>query len=153
MVVHRTTAVIIFGSPTKFLVVLGLPDYHYFYPWHNGICTECTIEKVMFYLLHECSLVETQHPGQSTVHWSHWDRVDQWPWLAVADKPESRYQMHKTDMGGCLKGPSQKPNHQHYFLFGGPLEWCNKIQSSWVQQHHHMQQPCKSKFVLTFVET
>ena len=33
VVVHRTTAVIIFGSPTKFLVVLGLPDYHYFYPW------------------------------------------------------------------------------------------------------------------------
>ena len=32
MVVHRTTAVIIFGSPTKFLVVLGLPDYHYFDP-------------------------------------------------------------------------------------------------------------------------
>ena len=32
MVVHRTTAVIIFGSPTKFLVVLGLPEYHYFYP-------------------------------------------------------------------------------------------------------------------------
>ena len=31
-VVHRTTAVIIFGSPTKFLVVLGLPDYHYFCP-------------------------------------------------------------------------------------------------------------------------
>ena len=32
VVVHWTTAVIIFGSPTKFLVVLGLPDYHYFYP-------------------------------------------------------------------------------------------------------------------------
>ena len=32
-VVHGTTAVIIFGSPTKFLVVLGLPDYHYFDPW------------------------------------------------------------------------------------------------------------------------
>ena len=39
MVVHRTTAVIIFGSPTKFLVVLGLPDYHYFDP-----CTYCTKE-------------------------------------------------------------------------------------------------------------
>ena len=33
MVVHRTTAVIILGSPTKFLVVLRLPDYHYFDPW------------------------------------------------------------------------------------------------------------------------
>ena len=32
LVVHRTTAVIIFGSPTKFLVVLGLLDYHYFDP-------------------------------------------------------------------------------------------------------------------------
>ena len=32
LVVHRTTAVIIFSSPTKFLVVLGLPDYHYFDP-------------------------------------------------------------------------------------------------------------------------
>ena len=29
-VVHRTTAVIIFGSPTKFLVVLELLDYHYY---------------------------------------------------------------------------------------------------------------------------
>ena len=36
MVVHRTTAVIIFGCPTKFLVVLGLPDYHYFDPWRIG---------------------------------------------------------------------------------------------------------------------
>ena len=32
MVVHRTTVVIIFGSPTKFLVVRGLPDYNYFDP-------------------------------------------------------------------------------------------------------------------------
>ena len=32
LIVHRATAVIIFGSPTKFLVVLGLPDYHYFDP-------------------------------------------------------------------------------------------------------------------------
>ena len=30
VIVHRTNAVIIFGSPTKFLVVLGVPDYHYF---------------------------------------------------------------------------------------------------------------------------
>ena len=29
---HRTTAVIIYCSPTKFLVVVGLPDYHYFDP-------------------------------------------------------------------------------------------------------------------------
>ena len=34
MVVHRTTVrVTIFGSPTEFLVVLGLPDYLYFDPW------------------------------------------------------------------------------------------------------------------------
>ena len=33
LVVHRTTPVIIFGSLTKFQVVLGLPDYHYFDPW------------------------------------------------------------------------------------------------------------------------
>ena len=39
MVVHRTTAVIIFGSPTEFLVVLGLPDSHYFDPWHTGKIT------------------------------------------------------------------------------------------------------------------
>ena len=32
MVVPRTTAIIIFGSPTKFLVVLGLPVYQYFDP-------------------------------------------------------------------------------------------------------------------------
>ena len=32
MVVYWSTAVIIFGRPTKFLVVLGLPDYHYFDP-------------------------------------------------------------------------------------------------------------------------
>ena len=32
VVVHWTTAVTIFGSPTKFLIVLGLPDYHYFDP-------------------------------------------------------------------------------------------------------------------------
>jgi len=36
VVVHRTTAVILFGSPTKFLVVLGLPDYHYFDPCLKG---------------------------------------------------------------------------------------------------------------------
>ena len=36
LVVHRTTAVFIFGSPTKFLVVLGLPDYHYFDPCYKG---------------------------------------------------------------------------------------------------------------------
>ena len=31
--VRRTAAVAIFGSPTEFLAVLGLPDTRYFDPW------------------------------------------------------------------------------------------------------------------------
>ena len=46
MVVHRTTAVIIFGSPTKFLVVLGLPDYHYFDPCRIRTCIWCRYDVV-----------------------------------------------------------------------------------------------------------
>ena len=40
-------AVILFGSPTKFLVVLGLPDYHYFDPWRgmiSGVCQSRNME-------------------------------------------------------------------------------------------------------------
>ena len=40
VVVHRTTAIIIFDSPTEFLVVLGLPDYHYFDPWDKHSFTQ-----------------------------------------------------------------------------------------------------------------
>ena len=39
VVVQGTTAVIIFGSPTMFLVVLGLPDYHYFDLCHISVIT------------------------------------------------------------------------------------------------------------------
>ena len=74
----------------------------------------------MFYLLQECSLVETQHPAQPTVHWSHHDRVDQWPWLAVADKPESRYPIHKTDMGVISRDLLKNQITSITLCFGGP---------------------------------
>ena len=47
VVVHGTTAVIIFGSPTKFLVVLGLPDYHYFDPCDNRLCRPIVVLLVL----------------------------------------------------------------------------------------------------------
>ena len=45
MVVPRTTAVIVFGSPTKFLVVRGLPDYRTTTIW----TTDCNCENILVY--------------------------------------------------------------------------------------------------------
>ena len=63
MVVHRTTAVIVFGSPTKFLVVRGLPDYHYFYPWQ----TMSTGNGKFLYMQHP--ILRT---NQGTLHFTPW---------------------------------------------------------------------------------